>query len=323
VILVTGGAGFIGSSLVDRLLAAGETVAVLDNFDPFYAPEIKRRNLAAARRSPRFTLVEGDIREADVLERAFSDLRPERVVHLAARAGVRPSIQNPSGYADVNVTGTARVLEASQRHGVRRFLFGSSSSVYGESRQVPFREEMRVDHPVSPYAATKKAGEELAYAFHHLHGLPVCCLRFFTVYGPRQRPEMAIHKFTRLIDSGQEVPVFGAGDTSRDYTYIDDILDGIVAALERPLPGWSVYNLGESASTRLDALVDLIGRALDRKPRLKMLPAQPGDVPVTFADLTLARRDLGYNPRVPVSEGIPRFVEWYRAEAGTMREAGA
>jgi UDP-glucuronate 4-epimerase len=182
---------------------------------------------------------------------------------------------------------------------------------------------MRVDHPVSPYAATKKAGEELAYAFHHLYGLPVSCLRFFTVYGPRQRPEMAIHKFTRLIDSGQEVPVFGAGDTSRDYTYIDDILDGIVAALERPLPGWSVYNLGESATTRLDALVELIGRALDRKPRLKMLPAQPGDVPVTFADLTLARRELGYNPRVPVSEGIPRFVEWYRAEAGSMREAGA
>ena len=322
-ILVTGGAGFIGSSLVDRLLAAGEAVAALDNFDPFYAPEIKRRNLAAARRSPRFTLVEGDIRAADVLERAFSDLRPERVVHLAARAGVRPSIQDPSGYADVNVTGTARVLEASRLHGVRRFLFGSSSSVYGESRQVPFREEMRVDHPVSPYAATKKAGEELAYAFHHLHGLPVCCLRFFTVYGPRQRPEMAIHKFTRLIDGDQEVPLFGAGDTSRDYTYIDDILDGIVAALERPLPGWSVYNLGESATTRLDALVELIGRALGSKPRLKMLPAQPGDVPVTFADLTLARRDLGYNPRVPVSEGIPRFVEWYRAEAGMMREAGA
>jgi UDP-glucuronate 4-epimerase len=321
VILITGGAGFIGSHLADRLLAAGRKVAIIDNFDPFYAPEIKQSNIAAARRAPDLTFVEGDIRDADLLERTFNRLRPARVVHLAARAGVRPSIQDPAGYADFNVTGTARVLEAARRSGVRRFLFGSSSSVYGACREVPFREDMRVDHPVSPYAATKKAGEELAFAYHHLYGMEVCCLRFFTVYGPRQRPEMAIHKFTRHIDRGEEVPVYGDGSSSRDYTYVDDIVDGLLAALERPLPGWSVYNLGESATTPLGDLLALIEKALGKKARLKRLPEQPGDVPTTFADLTLARRDLGYAPRVPVAEGIPRFVEWYRSNGGGKQEA--
>lgn len=314
-ILVTGGAGFIGSCLVDRLLAAGGAVAAVDNFDPFYAPEVKRRNLAAASRSPRFTLVEGDIRDADLLESAFSRLRPERVVHLAARAGVRPSIQDPAGYADVNVTGTARVLEAARRHGVRRFVFGSSSSIYGACREVPFREDARVDHPVSPYAATKKAGEELAYTYHHLYGMEISCLRFFTVYGPRQRPEMAVHNFTRLIETGQEVTIFGDGNSSRDYTYIDDILEGVTAALEKPLSGWSVYNLGESATTRVGELLALIEQALGKKARVRHVPEQPGDVPVTFADLTRARRDLGYSPQVPLGEGVPRFVEWYRRQA--------
>jgi UDP-glucuronate 4-epimerase len=315
VILVTGGAGFIGSCLIDRLLGMGESVAALDNFDPFYDPAVKRRNLAGACRSARFELAEGDIRDAELLERLFKRLRPRRVVHLAARAGVRPSLEDPAGYAEVNVTGTVRVLEAARRHGVERFVFGSSSSVYGESRQVPFREDARVDLPVSPYAATKKAGEELAFTCHHLYGMQVVCLRFFTVYGPRQRPEMAIHKFTRLIDAGGEVPLFGEGDASRDYTYIEDILDGVVAALERPLPGYAIYNLGESATTRLDELVSILEEALGKRARIRRLPAQPGDVPITCADLTLARRDLGYAPRVPVREGVRRFVDWYRAEA--------
>jgi UDP-glucuronate 4-epimerase len=323
VILVTGGAGFIGSCLVDRLLGAGEEVAVLDNFDPFYDPAVKRRNLAGAARSPRFRLVEGDIRDGGLLERTFESLRPRRVVHLAARAGVRPSLEDPAGYADVNVTGTARVLEAARRLGVERLIFGSSSSVYGESGEIPFREEARVDRPVSPYAATKKAGEELAYTCHHLYGLRVICLRFFTVYGPRQRPEMAIHKFTRLIDAGQEVPVFGAGDARRDYTYIDDVLDGLLAALERPLPGYAIYNLGESATTRLDELVAMIEEALGKPARIRRLPAQPGDVPVTCADLTLARRDLGYAPRVAVRDGVRRFVEWYRAGTAAGKGGGS
>lgn len=314
-ILVTGGAGFIGSSLVDRLLAAGEAVGILDNFDPFYPAEIKRRNLAGALRSPRCTFVEGDIRDAELLERTFARLRPERVAHLAARAGVRPSLEDPAGYADVNVTGTARLLEAARRHGVRRFVFGSSSSVYGSTLQIPFREDARVDCPVSPYAATKKAGEEMGFTYHHLYGLEVSCLRFFTVYGPRQRPEMAIHRFTRLIDSGQEVPVFGSGDSSRDYTYIDDIVDGLVGALERPLPGWSIYNLGESATTKLGELVQLISEALGKPARIKRFPEQPGDVPMTCADVSLARRDLGYAPRVSIRDGIPRFVEWFRTQA--------
>lgn len=323
-ILVTGGAGFIGSALVDRLLGGGERVAALDSFDGFYSPALKRRNLAAALRSRDFTLVEGDIRDAAFLESAFTRLQPERVVHLAARAGVRPSIQDPAGYADVNVTGTARLLEAAHRHGVKRFVFGSSSSVYGACREVPFREDMRVDRPVSPYAATKKAGEELVHAFHHLYGVETACLRFFTAYGPRQRPEMAIHKFTRLIESGEEVPIFGDGESRRDYTYIDDILDGVDAALERPLPGFSIYNLGESASTSLNELVALLEGALGKRARVCRLPEQPGDVPVTYADLTLARRDLGYSPRVPVREGIARFVEWFRREGtAPAGEAGA
>jgi UDP-glucuronate 4-epimerase len=301
----------------------GQSVVALDNFDPFYDSAIKRRNLAGALRSERFELVEGDILDAALLERTFQRLRPRRVVHLAARAGVRPSLEDPAGYAEVNVTSTVRMLEAARRHGVERFLFGSSSSVYGESPEVPFREDARVDFPVSPYAATKKAGEELAFTCHHLYGLQVLCLRFFTVYGPRQRPEMAIHKFTRLIDAGREVPLFGAGDASRDYTYIDDILEGLLAALERPLPGYAIYNLGESATTRLDELVGILEEALGKRARIRRLPAQPGDVPITCADLTLARRDLGYAPRIPVREGVRRFVDWYRAGAPAREGSGS
>ncbi len=323
-ILVTGGAGFIGSSLVDRLISAGGAVAALDNFDPFYAPALKRRYLEGALGSRRLELFEGDVRDASFLDGVFSRIRPTCVVHLAARAGVRPSIEDPAGYADVNVTGTARVLEAARRHAVARFVFGSSSSVYGAGAQIPFREEARVDCPLSPYAATKKAGEELAYVYHHVHGMQVICLRFFTVYGPRQRPEMAIHKFTRLIDGGHEVPVYGGGDSSRDYTYIDDILDGVVAAVERELPGWAIYNLGESATTRLSDLLALIEQAVGKRARVKHLPEQPGDVPATCADVTRARRELGYQPRVPVSRGVPLFVDWYRREAsGGSEEARA
>ena len=310
-ILITGGAGFIGSSLVDRLLASGRNVSAIDNYDPFYPQEIKKRNLRQAMNSTRFSFVEGDIRDAKFLDATFSAKRPNTVIHLAARAGVRPSIQDPVGYADVNVIGTACVLDACRRHGVRRVLFGSSSSVYGECKRVPFSEEVRVDHPVSPYAATKKAGEELAYTYHHLYSLQIICLRFFTVYGPRQRPEMAIHKFTDLIHKGKELPIYGEGDTQRDYTYIADIVEGLMAAIDKPLPGWAVYNLGEAETTRLKDLIALLETALGKRAVVKYFPSQPGDVSITYADLTRARRDLGYAPTVPIAKGVPLFVQWY------------
>jgi len=310
-ILVTGAAGFIGSEVVDRLLARGERVVGLDNFDDFYEPAIKRRNLAAACRLPGFVLVEGDIRDAALVDGLMSRERFRSVLHLAARAGVRPSVEQPALYADVNVRGTTVVLEAARRAGVPKVVYASSSSVYGGNTKVPFSEEDPVDRPISPYAATKKATELIASTYHHLYGLDTIGLRFFTVYGPRQRPEMAIHAFTRRIDRGQPVPVFGDGSALRDYTYIDDIVDGVLAALDRA-SGDRVYNLGESETTGLLDLVRQIGAAVGREPRIEFLPPQPGDVPVTFADITRARRELGYHPRVPVTEGIPRFVAWYR-----------
>ena len=236
------------------------------------------------------------------------------MIHLAARAGVRPSLQQPRLYHEVNVIGTVVLLEAARRHGVQRFLFGSSSSVYGATEKVPFSEDDPVDRPVSPYAASKKAGELAAYTAHHLYGLDVICLRFFTVYGPRQRPEMAVHAFTRLIDAGAPVPRFGSGDTLRDYTYIDDIVDGIMAASERGR-GYRIYNLGESRTVPLSRLIELIAGALGRPVRIEGLDAQPGDVPRTWADIRRATAEIGYHPRVPIEEGVARFVDWYRTEA--------
>ena len=314
--LVTGGAGFIGSHLCERLVADNVTVTVLDSFDPFYDPAIKRRNIAALTGNEQFKLVEGDIRHEASVEELFAAGKFDTVFHLAARAGVRPSLAEPALYQDVNVTGTVILLEAARRHGVPRFIFGSSSSVYGNNEKVPFSEDDPVDHPVSPYAAGKKAAEVAAHVYHHLYGMHVICLRFFTVYGPRQRPEMAIHKFTRLIDQGRPVPRFGDGETIRDYTYIDDIIDGVLASARRGL-GYRIYNLGESQTTSLSRLIALIGEALGKEPVIESLPGQPGDVACTYADVSRARDELGYAPSVDVKDGVERFIHWYRGQEKT------
>ena len=315
-VLVTGGAGFIGSHLVEALLKQGREVIVLDNFDDFYVPEVKRRNLEPLADCAGFTLVEGDIRDEKLVDKLFSTHPIGMVVHLAARAGVRPSIQQPLLYCDVNVNGTTVLLEACRRHGIGKFIFGSSSSVYGNSTQLPFSEKDNVDRPISPYAATKKAAELLCATYHELYRLNVFALRFFTVYGPRQRPEMAIHKFTRLIDRQLPVPRFGDGSTRRDYTYINDIIDGILSAIER-VQGYEIINLGGSETTRLGELIVLLENHLHRRAIVDEKPGQPGDVVATYADVDKARRLLGYEPKVHLDEGIGRFVEWYT----TMRES--
>ncbi len=316
-VLITGAAGFIGSHLAERMIGLGWDVTGVDSFDPFYDPAVKRRNLAACLTSPRFHLIEADIRDAEAMDRAM-DSAHDAVIHLAARAGVRPSIAEPLVYADVNITGTVVLLEAARRHGVGRFLFASSSSVYGNAKKVPFSEEDNVDFPVSPYAATKKAGELICYTYHHLHRLNVTSLRFFTVYGPRQRPDLAIHKFARLIEQGQPVPVFGDGSMTRDFTYIGDILDGIGAALDR-CAGYHLYNLGESQPVSVNTLIAELEAALGKKAQRQTLPLQPGDVDRTFADVTRARQDLGYLPKTSIQEGLRRFVEWFRRESSPGR----
>lgn len=309
-VLVTGGAGFIGSHLSEALLKDGHRVVCLDNFNDYYNPEIKRNNLGVCLAHDGFTLVEGDITDFPFVKTLFQKTSFEIVVHLAARAGVRPSIQQPLLYQRVNVEGTTNLLEAAVRSGVSKFVFGSSSSVYGATSDVPFREDQSVDFPISPYAATKKAGELLCYTYHHLHGLPVTCLRFFTVYGPRQRPDMAIHKFTRLIHSRRKIPMYGAGDSKRDYTYITDIIDGIGKAIEH-CRGYHIYNLGESQTTTLCDLIELLGEYLDVDPAIERLPMQPGDVPITYADISKAREEIGYQPSTPIAVGLQKFVHWY------------
>lgn len=310
-ILVTGGAGFIGSHLVEALLKEGREVVALDNFDDFYLPEVKRRNLEPLRGRPGFTLVEGDIRDEVLVEKVFTTHPISVVVHLAARAGVRPSIQQPVLYCDVNVTGTAVLLEACRKHGIAKFIFGSSSSVYGNNSKLPFSEKDDVDGPISPYAATKRAGELLCATYHELYRLNVFALRFFTVYGPRQRPEMAIHKFTRLIDRGLPVPRFGDGSTRRDYTFITDVINGVLRSIER-VQGFEIINLGGSQTTRLDELIALLEKNLNQKALIEEEPGQPGDVVATYAEVDKARRLLGYEPKVAVEDGLRRFVEWYR-----------
>ena len=324
--MVTGAAGFIGSHLSARLAARGDDVTGLDNFDAFYPRDVKEQNLdevrtaisavTGGRRPGGFAFVEGDIRRSEDLAPVFTAARPELVVHLAALAGVRPSIADPARYADVNVTGTQHILSACAAHGVARLVFASSSSVYGMDSAVPFRESDPCLHPVSPYAATKRAAELVTFTAHHLTGIGVTNLRFFTVYGPRQRPDLAIHKFTRLISSGQPIELYGDGSTSRDYTWIDDIVDGCVAAVEQlatdATGAYRIYNLGGAQATTLAGLVDLIGTALGLQPQIVRLPEQLGDMRQTWADVTLAARDLGYRPRVSIDDGIKRFVDWYR-----------
>lgn len=311
-ILLTGGAGFIGSHVCERLLARGERVTVLDNFNDFYDPALKRANAAELRAA---RIVEGDIRDQALVARLFAEGGFDAVIHLAAMAGVRPSLLDPLHYEDVNVRGTLVLLEAARKHGKPRFVFASSSSVYGDNERVPFRESDDIHKPVSPYAATKRAGELVCFTYHHLYGLPISALRFFTVYGPRQRPEMAIHKFVRAAFGGERVPFYGDGSTRRDYTYIDDIVDGVVRALDR-CEGYEIYNLGESATTSLAELVAEVGRASGRELQLERLPMQPGDVLITYADVAKARARLGYEPSTPLAQGLRSFVSWYRARHG-------
>jgi UDP-glucuronate 4-epimerase len=318
-VLVTGGAGFIGSHLTRRLLARGDRVTALDSFNDFYDPALKRANVEPFRAEPGYRLVAGDIRDAGLVEGLFAGGGFTAVVHLAARAGVRPSLAEPVLYEDVNCIGTLRLLEAARRHGPETFVFGSSSSVYGINEKVPFAEDDPVDRPISPYATTKRTGELLCFNYHHLYGLKTACLRFFTVYGPAQRPEMAIHKFTDLLARGRAVPMFGDGGSRRDYTYIDDIIDGVVAALDLA-PGFEILNLGGADTTSLSDLVRWIAEELGVEPRIEHLPPQPGDVPITYADVAKAERLLGYSPQVPIREGLSRFVAWYRA---ARRPAGS
>jgi UDP-glucuronate 4-epimerase len=314
-IFVTGGAGFIGSHLCERLLAQEARVICLDNFDTYYDPNIKIKNVERIKEkfSDRFELMTGDIRNMDHLREAFKKNRMDAIVHLAARAGVRPSIEQPLLYEDVNVRGTVALLEACREFGIHQFVFASSSSVYGENQRVPFSEEDLNIQPISPYGATKRAGELLCYSYHHLYRINIACLRFFTAYGPRQRPEMAIHKFTRLIDRGETIPMFGDGSSQRDYTFIADIVEGIMGVIERH-KGYEVYNLGESHTTSLTELIRLIEKAMGKEAKIETLQNQPGDVSITYADVSKAKRMLGYQPRIGMEEGIKRFVEWYKSE---------
>ncbi len=309
-VLVTGGAGFIGSHLVKRLLQSEARVICLDNFDPFYDPAIKKANVRPFLSNPNFALIEGDICDRSIVSSLFQGNSIDIVVHLAAMAGVRPSVENPQLYNRVNVLGTTNLLQECGNAGLKRFVFGSSSSVYGLNDKVPFSEDAAVGRTASPYGATKLAGEALCHTFHHLYGMPTICLRFFTVYGPRQRPEMAIHKFIRLIHAGQELPVFGDGTSRRDYTYIDDIVDGIAAAMDSQCP-FEVVNLGRSETIPLLEMIRLIETSLGKKARIKFLPFQKGDVPMTFASVAKASRLLGYQPSVSIDEGIERTVEWF------------
>ncbi len=319
-ILLTGGAGFIGSHFAERLLEQGHEVVSIDNLNPFYDPAIKEQNLREIQKKGgrRFIDIRGDIRDRKFVEEVFEAHRPEEVVHLAAMAGVRPSIAEPLLYQEVNIQGTMNLLEAMRSRNVRKMIFASSSSVYGNNRKVPFSEDDNVDNPISPYAATKKAGELICYTYHHLFDFSMVALRFFTVYGPRQRPEMAIHKFTRLIDEGKPVPMFGDGTSKRDYTYIADIVDGMMRTLDIE-EGYHLYNLGESHTTSLRELITLIEKALGKQAQIQQLPQQPGDVDITYADISRAKRELGYDPHTSMEEGIRRFVAWYRESQERLR----
>jgi UDP-glucuronate 4-epimerase len=312
-ILITGGAGFIGSHLVDRLLATGDwRITVVDDFNDFYDPAIKSENVRLQLENPNYTLFRIDIRDKPGLETVFESARFDCIVHLAARAGVRPSLEQPLLYAETNIRGSMNLLELGRAHGIKQFVFGSSSSVYGINAKVPFSEDDPIRQPISPYAATKAAGELLCHTYSHLYGIRCICLRFFTVYGPRQRPDLAIHKFARLITEGKTIPVFGDGTTRRDYTYIDDIIAGVRAAIDYEATDYEVFNLGESRTVELRELIELLEKGLGIEAKIDRQPLQPGDVPQTFADVTKARHLLGYNPQTQIEEGVKKFISWFQ-----------
>ena len=311
--LVTGGAGFIGSHLVDRVLATGvENITVVDDFNDFYDPSIKQNNIQDHLKDSRYSIHQVDIRDRVTLEQVFKGNNFDCVVHLAARAGVRPSLSEPQLYTETNINGTLNLLELARQHNIKQFVFGSSSSVYGINAKVPFSEDDPIRQPISPYAATKGAGELLCHTYSHLYGLRCVCLRFFTVYGPRQRPDLAIHKFAKLISAGKPIPVFGDGTTRRDYTYVDDIIDGVIAAINYDKTNYEVFNLGESRTVELNQLISLLEKELDAHAIIDRQPPQPGDVPQTFADISKARALLDYDPKTQIEEGLHRFVEWFR-----------
>lgn len=311
-ILVTGGAGFIGSHLVDRLLVENNwKVTVVDDFNDFYDPNIKRQNIAHHQDNENFRLVETDIRNAESLEKLFDETKFDVIVHLAARAGVRPSLSEPKLYTETNINGTVNLLELARQHNIKQFVFASSSSVYGINSKIPFSEDDRIYQTISPYAATKAAGEFLCHTFSHLYDIRTICLRFFTVYGARQRPDLAIHKFSKLISEEKPIPVFGDGTTRRDYTYVDDIIQGVRAAIDYEQSNYEVFNLGESQTIELRELIEILEENLGKKAIIERKPMQPGDVPITFADISKARKLLDYNPTTKIKDGIPKFVEWF------------
>ncbi len=315
--LITGGAGFIGSSLADCLLKENKKVIVIDNFCDFYDPDIKEKNIKDAMDNPNYKIYRGDIRDRELLDRIFSENNIDVVVHLAAMAGVRPSIENPILYQEVNCLGTQNILEAMKKYSVKKIVMASSSSVYGNTKEVPFREDMIVDFAISPYAATKKANEVMTHVYHKLQDFNVVMLRFFTVFGPRQRPDLAINKFTRLMLNDEEIPMFGDGETSRDYTYVDDIVDGIKRSCDYVINNENVYeiiNLGNSSPITLKEMINIIGEVIGVIPKINKLPMQPGDVDRTYADISKAKKLLGYNPKTSFKDGIIKFVEWYKEQ---------
>ncbi len=315
VYFITGGAGFIGSTLSAKLIEQGDSVIVIDNFCDFYNPKIKERNIQQLQKNEKFKLYKNDIRDRQAIKKIFDENKIDVVMHLAAMAGVRPSIENPVLYQEVNCLGTQNILEEMKLHNITNGVFASSSSVYGNCKEVPFREDMIVDFAISPYAATKKANEVMAHVYHKLYNMNIIMLRFFTVYGPKQRPDLAINKFTRLMLEGKEIPMFGDGTTSRDYTYVDDIVDGIIKSCNYVLNNENVYeilNIGNSSPTSLKEMINTIAEVLEIEPKIKQLPMQPGDVDRTFADVSKAKKLLGYEPHISFKEGIEKFVAWYK-----------
>ena len=313
-ILVTGGVGFIGSHVCERLLDAGHTVCALDDLNDFYDPALKQNTLRELQaRAQSFEFVHADITNRAEVDEAFASMAFDQIIHLAARAGVRPSLEQPALYQRVNVEGTVNVLEAARDRGIKKITIASSSSVYGVNSKVPFSEADPIFNAISPYAASKLACESLGHVYHHVYEMDVCLLRFFTVYGPRQRPDLAIHKFAKLMHAGQPIMMFGDGTASRDYTYVDDIVDGVIAATEREF-GCEIINLGESQTVQLSRLIELLETALGVKAEINREPTQPGDVPITFANIEKAQRLLGYNPQTKIEDGIPRFIEWFRQQ---------